>query len=153
MKLGPLIEKHAGANRLRVDIVAAQILQESSGNALASRYEPGFYRKYLEGKTLTNHVPKSVPEALETHLRATSFGLLQIMGQVAREQGFKGEWLTQLYDPEVNLAICTKLLAKYIAQKNGDLRAGLLRYNGGGDPAYPDRIFKRIQNREHLTLF
>jgi len=32
----------------------------------------------------------------------TSWGLLQIMGAVARERGFKG-WLTELCDPQVNL--------------------------------------------------
>jgi len=32
----------------------------------------------------------------------TSWGLLQIMGAVARERGFKG-WLTELCDPTVNL--------------------------------------------------
>jgi len=38
----------------------------------------------------------------ERILQRTSWGLMQIMGAVARERGFRG-WLTELCDPAVNL--------------------------------------------------
>jgi len=38
----------------------------------------------------------------ELLMQQTSWGLMQIMGAVARERGFKG-WLTELCDPAVNL--------------------------------------------------
>ncbi len=45
----------------------------------AVRYEPGFYEKYVEKMVGIS--------ATEKTMRATSFGLMQIMGQVARELG------------------------------------------------------------------
>ena len=40
--------------------------------------------------------------ATEVVMQKTSWGLMQIMGAVARERGFRG-WLTELCDPTVNL--------------------------------------------------
>lgn len=132
------------------EVFASLIMQESSGNPLSFRYEPAFYRRYIHDKGLAGFVPNPlrIPDRLERDLRSTSFGLCQIMGQVAREQGFRNEWLPTLCDPQINIDLGAKILASFIKAK-GSERAGLLRYNGGGDPNYPDKIYTRKQRGEY----
>jgi len=50
--------------------------------------------------TLLREIQSSI--ATEVVMQKTSWGLMQIMGAVARERGFRG-WLTELCDPAVNL--------------------------------------------------
>jgi hypothetical protein len=155
--LGKIINKHALTYGLNPTVVGGLIMQESGGNIWAFRYEPGFYRKYLEGKPLTNFVPKSITKQSEQIARAFSYGLMQIMGQVAREYGFNSESLMGLLDPENNIQYGCMILGRKLLQQTGTeeerYRRALLRYNGGGDPGYPDKIFKRIERGEHRALF
>jgi len=59
-----------------------------------------------------------------------SFGILQVMGAVARELGFRGHYLTQLCDLELGLEYgCLKLASEL--RQTGDIRSALARYNGG----------------------
>lgn len=76
--------------------IAAIVLQESSGNPWSIRYEPGFFKRYIV---------KDLEElgATEAFARSTSWGLMQVMGQVAREHGFKGKFLSELCSPEAGL--------------------------------------------------
>ena len=53
----------------------------------------------------------------ELLFQQTSWGLLQIMGAVARERGFRG-WLTELCDPQVNLEWGCKHLRWMIDHNN-----------------------------------
>lgn len=74
-------------------LVCAVITNESSWKTDATRFEPAFFNRYISHMTgLSDEEKKN---------RATSFGLMQIMGQVAREQGFDGP-LTDLFDPPKN---------------------------------------------------
>ena len=50
--------------------------------------------------TLLKEIQSTI--ATEVVMQKTSWGLMQIMGAVARERGFGG-WLTELCDPAVNL--------------------------------------------------
>jgi soluble lytic murein transglycosylase-like protein len=115
-------------------LVAAVIEQESGWNPWAVRYEPGFYRRYVQAMTLSD---------TEETMRSTSFGLMQCMGQVARELGFKGKYLTELCDPDINLRIGCKHLKNKLDRAHGDLRKALLAWNGGGNPHYPDEVLAR----------
>jgi hypothetical protein len=67
----------------------------------------------------------------------------QVMGQVAREMGFDGTFLSALCDPEQGLAIGCKLLRKKLDAMDGDVTRGLLAWNGGGNPAYPGQVLAR----------
>jgi soluble lytic murein transglycosylase-like protein len=88
----------------------------------------------------------TISETTERRWRATSFGLMQVMGQVARERGFTGEWLTELTNPEVGIEYGCRELKRRLDLAHGDVHSGLLGYNGGGDPAYPSKVLKHYND-------
>ena len=145
-----LIVGKAIAAGLPPEIVRAMVMQESGGNPWAYRYEAGFYRRYLEGKPL-NYVPNGCSEETERIGRATSFGLLQTMGETARCNGFR-DWLPKLCDPETGLTIGCIYLARLRDRlfAKGGWRAVVRAFNGGPGNAfdtantYPDKILARI---------
>jgi len=104
------------------DLVMAHIMVESSGKPNATRYEPAFFKTYIAKLGIKNEV-----EAIG---RATSWGLLQIMGQVARELGYQGSW-EGLCDPTVNLEYGCKKLSKCYQRYHPDLDKGIAAYNSG----------------------
>lgn len=144
-----LIVTTAKAHGLPPEIVRAMVLQESGGNPWAFRYEPEFYRRYLEGKSLS-YVPGGCSQAAERLGRATSFGLLQVMGETARCNGFRG-WLPQLCDPAVGLTIGCLYLARLRDKfhAKGGWTAVVRAFNGGPGNAfdsantYPDKVRAR----------
>jgi len=132
------------ANEYELDpaLVAAVILTESSGVPDVARLEQGFYRRYVKQLDLP---------ITEEICRAASFGLMQIMGQTAREFGFMDHF-DKLEQPEVNIDLGCKILSKYINDKK-DLRRGLLRYNGGGDLTYPDKVLSKVDDGSYKKLW
>ena len=60
-----------------------------------------------------------------------SWGLMQIMGAVARELGFAGLYLPALCDPALNLTYGCQKLQLELEWAKGDVRAALAAYNGG----------------------
>lgn len=110
-----LIENTAVAYGLPVALVFAIVQVESSGNPWASRYEEGFFWRYVEGRGHT--VWNGCSRDTEERHRATSWGLMQIMGQTARERGFSGPFLTELCDPSMGLQMgclhLTHLIDRY----------------------------------------
>tara|TARA_Y100001963_G_C6781633_1_gene450244 strand:+ start:848 stop:1333 length:486 start_codon:yes stop_codon:yes gene_type:complete len=135
------------AKQYRLDwrLVAAIIIRESSANQYAIRVERGFWRRY--SKNYKKMIPLKHPARrwLEyPDVFASSYGLMQIMFGVAYENGFRGKFPTELLDPEVNIKLGCKILVRKIRQSKGSLRGGLLKYNGGGDLGYPDRILKSL---------
>jgi soluble lytic murein transglycosylase-like protein len=94
------ISKAADMYGLDKDLVTAIVMTESSGDPNATRYEPAFYKKYIQ---------PHYKDELDGKRRATSWGLMQIMGQVARELGYKGPF-NQLLSPDTGLEWgCAKL--------------------------------------------
>src|SRR5712692_6395106 len=75
-------------------LVCAVIEQESAWNPWAVRYEPGFLSRYVAPLYAAGKL-----SATETYTRSMSWGLMQVMGQVAREFGFAGDSLPELCDP------------------------------------------------------
>ena len=129
-----LAKKWATKYGLDPFIVCAVIEQESGWNPWAMRFEPAFLARYISGMNL---------EATEAQARATSFGLMQIMGQVAREKGFQSKYLTQLCDPDVGVELgCRKLQECFSVQM--DPETSLLAYNGGGNPEYGHQVLARV---------
>lgn len=152
-EIGEAILKASEETGLPMVLIAALILQESSGRPLAMRHEPDFYRRYLRGRLreeLRGKWPHHavVSDTTERFLRSTSFGLMQIMGQKAREEGFNGDYLAELLDVDLNVRLGSLILKKNI-DKFGE-SGGLLRYNGGGIPNYPQRVLKRIESGEAM---
>jgi soluble lytic murein transglycosylase-like protein len=149
----PLVEaaRLAGVNGV---MLAAVVWQESRGGVhfktrqhdprMWYRYEPGFWRRYLARKKAYQpaaHVAAD-PAAFELHKRrvSASYGLCQIMYATARDFHYRGE-PEGLLDPMVNLRLGARILARY--KRGHTWRAALLRYNGGGRPAYADEVFEK----------
>src|SRR5271154_3197519 len=92
-----IAERHA----LNPSLVCALIEQESAWNPHAIRYEPAFFAKYVAPLFTNNKVDP--PTNTEAHSRAISWGLMQVMGQSARETGFSGQFLSELCDPVIGI--------------------------------------------------
>lgn len=145
----------AKRHQLEPSLIAAVIYQESGGNPLAVRYEPAFFYRYVEplGKgELPGHVPTSCSLATEKNLRATSWGLMQIMGETARERGYTGEFLTGLLDPAVNISIGVEYLSHLIRDARGVIPAALARWNGGGNATYAAEVVAHISSGRYRVI-
>jgi soluble lytic murein transglycosylase-like protein len=117
-------------------LVCAVVEQESSWDAHAIRYELAFRTRYV--------APLGLPPTEEI-ARSISWGLMQVMGQVAREHGFTGKFLSALCDPVIGLDIgCTVLAAKCSAAAY-DIARGLQLWNGGANPNYAAEVLARVQ--------
>ena len=110
-----------------------------------ARYEPGFKKRYIDPIESVRRYGSTSYKTEREH-RATSFGLCQVMGQVARELGCTVHSLVQLCDPQTGLTYGAKRLKKAMDRKSGVVRAALLDYNGGSDLEYPTRVMERMKN-------
>ena len=128
----------AAAQSLDPALVCAVVEQESAWNPWALRYEPLFFAKYVAALYTNNKVSAS-----EAYARGFSWGLMQVMGQVAREAGFDALYLSALCDPEQGLAIGCKVLRKEFDSAAGDTTRALLAWNGGSNPAYAAQVLAR----------
>lgn len=137
MKLKPellqLIESKAAVHGLDPDLVEAHILTESSGKPDATRFEQGFHDQYVAPLGLTDNT--------EIWGRSTSWGLMQIMGQVARELGYQGSF-PGLLEPSINLEYGCKKLARCYKKYPGD--AGIAAYNSGTPRKKGDEFINQV---------
>jgi soluble lytic murein transglycosylase-like protein len=116
-------------------LVCAIIAQESAWDPHAIRYEPAFRARYV--------APLGLPPTEEV-ARSLSWGLMQVMGQVAREQGFSGKFLSALCDPATGLDIGCAVLAAKLASANGEVSRALQLWNGGANPDYAAQVLARL---------
>lgn len=107
-------------------VVAGIVSVESSGNPLAFRYEPGYLYLY-KPKDFARALSQTVES--ETTLQRSSFGLMQIMGAVAREKGFS-DYLPRLFEPDLNLEYGVRHFAGYL-KRYGKLEDAIAAYNAG----------------------
>lgn len=128
--------KYAAKYLLDSALVCALVERESSWNPWATRYEPAFYRTYIQ-KFIDS---AKIVNMTEATMRATSFGLGQVMGQVARELGFTGRYLTELCDPEIGLDYACRKLQQCVDAHMDNVPGALSQYNGGGDPTYAPAV-------------
>jgi soluble lytic murein transglycosylase-like protein len=116
-------------------LVCAVIEQESAWQTHSIRFEPTFQSRYVKPLNLA---------PTEEVARSISWGLMQVMGQVARECGFKGDSLAQLCDPSIGLDIGCKVLHAKLAKGAGDFSDGLEAWNGGRNLDYAREVMQRI---------
>ncbi len=116
-------------------LVCAIIEQESNFNPWAIRFEPGFLQRYV--------IPLNLTNPTETYARSTSWGLMQLMGQSARELGYTGN-LSRLCEPETGIPWGCMHFRHKLAAAGNDLRKSLLLWNGGGNVLYPDQVLARV---------
>jgi soluble lytic murein transglycosylase-like protein len=127
-----LIREYAAKYDLDPDLVEGLVLQESGGKADAFRFEPLFWERYKLA---------SKPEWKGKIARrwSSSYGLCQIMGVVAREEGFDLDDPELLFVPSTNLDFgCAHLRRLFDwadtfteASERQRLVAALAAYNGG----------------------
>jgi soluble lytic murein transglycosylase-like protein len=129
----------AQAQSLDPALVCAVVEQESGWNPWAMRYEPAFFTKYVAPLYTNNKVSAS-----EAYARGFSWGLMQVMGQVARETGFEASFLSALCDPAQGLAAGCKVLRKKFDAANGDTSSALLAWNGGANATYVAQVLARL---------
>jgi soluble lytic murein transglycosylase-like protein len=148
-------------------LFVALILNESSGDPMATRWERRFYIRYISDRPL-DQLTRNVVRELDSHQDQTfrhclaySWGLCQIMGVVAYENGFRGRHPWELLDPETNVKLGAQIFASRLGKiGNSEPKLGraeierraLLAYNGGGDAEYPDRVLKRLPAAKELIL-
>ena len=143
----------------------AIIWQESGGNRFAWNPEPRYrwfmnvktrkpFRKVTDDEIAAETPPPDFPclagdPDQEYWAQQASWGLLQLMGSSARERGFNGPYLTQLVDPDINIELGLKHLWIY-AYRNGieTTERALLRWNGGGDAQYANKVLKKLNEIE-----
>jgi len=113
---------------------------ESSLNPYAIRYE----RKY---RWLYPPDDKPAQATTEWFAQKTSWGILQIMGAVARERGFDSKYLSELCDLKLNLKLASEFLTELRGRSDGSWDGALAAYNGGlrGNRA------PSFRNQEYVT--
>lgn len=135
-----LIQTKAFEFGLDPKIVGAIVYQESVRGSdslfdavFAVRREPGFLRRYILGKSLTGYVPPNGLPTKNTERfgRGWSYGLMQIMGSTARENGLESQYITALFNPETNITVGCRYL-KSLLRKEGTYSRALVRWNGTG---------------------
>lgn len=134
-ELVDIVHKTASRFDLNPALVCAVIEEESSWDTYAIRYEPLFWRRYVRCLNLSS---------TEEVARSISWGLMQVMGQVAREHGFKGQFLSEICSPTTGVEIGCVVLKKKLTDARDDLAKGLLLWNGGDDSDYPERVLDKI---------
>lgn len=137
-KLIELATQAAKEHKLDPSLICAIVEQESGWNPWAIRYEPGFFAKYVAPLYTANKIG-----ATEAYARSISWGLMQLMGQAARERGFANTYLSSLLDPATALEWGCQHFAFKMSQAGGDATKALLLWNGGGNPNYPAQVLER----------
>lgn len=144
---GTEIARAAGTHGLNPSIVGALIAVESSGNPWAWNPEPAYryfwnvrtqkpFRKLTAAEHTAEFPPLDFPTIggdsdQEWWGQQASWGLMQVMGAVAREHGFVGTFLPELCDVKVNLEYGCRHLARLLKWARGDMERALAAYNGG----------------------
>ncbi len=128
----------AEAHQLDAALVCAICEQESAWNPWAIRYEPAFFAHYVAPQLAAGQISNT-----EAQARAFSWGLMQVMGQVAREHNFDAT-LPQLCDPACGLEIGCAVYAAKLAAAHGDATRALQLWNGGGNPNYAAEVLARM---------
>jgi soluble lytic murein transglycosylase-like protein len=135
-ELVALARKTAVGLKLDEALVCAIVEQESAWDTWSIRYEPGFRSRYV--------APLGLPPTAEIS-RSISWGLMQLMGESARELGFAGP-LPQLCDPPTGLYWGCRWFAAKMAAAAGDETKALLLWNGGANAGYPGQVLARVRN-------
>lgn len=121
------IEVNRAAMRHKLDssLVAAVVMVESAGNRFAMRFEP-LWKYVYQAENFSQKI--GCTHQTEEIAQSTSWGLMQVMGTVAREYGHTG-FLSDLCEVEKGLEYGCLHLSKKIS-KYGEL-PGIAAYNAG----------------------
>lgn len=120
------------------EMILAIIETESDGNPYAATYHANYSWINMQTKRPADCHPNT-----ESVHQRMAWGLMQIMGAIARDMGFEG-WLTELTNPEINIAIGMKYLAslakKYMESHGID--GVIAAYNAGSPKKTADGKYR-----------
>ena len=131
-----LARKAAVKHGLDAALVCAVVEQESSWQPFAIRYEPEFRARYV--------APLGLPPTEEV-ARSISWGLMQVMGQLAREHGFTAKFLSALCEPQTGLDVGCDVLAAKLKVASGDVPRALNLWNGGANTNYAGEVLAKVE--------
>jgi soluble lytic murein transglycosylase-like protein len=132
----PEIDSVAKKHKLPPALLAAFIQEESAFNPDAIRTEPGYLhkQKVIAGAREWSRRHGGLPTVqTEIVLRASSMGLMQPLGQVAREQGFDARYLVELIKPYNSLDEGAKHLLTKLRKYPKDTLSAISAYNQGNN--------------------
>ena len=138
-------------------LITAMVLVESSDDPFAWNPEPRYhylwdvrarapFRRVTDAELAAAFPPADFPvlsgdRDQEWWAQRASWGLLQIMGALAREYGYRQAYLTALVDPATNLEVGCRHVAALLKWSEGDVLQAVAAFNGGktGNVAVPYR--------------
>jgi soluble lytic murein transglycosylase-like protein len=130
------IESIADSFSLPPSLLAGVIQEESRFEPWATRTEPHYKRKAIvqAGAREWSKRYRNLP-TYETELddRSRSFGLMQVMGQLVREQGFSTRYLGEIYLPKNAITHGAKRLRELLDRYRGDTLSAISAYNQGNN--------------------
>jgi hypothetical protein len=130
------LDSVARARNIPISLLAAFIQEESLWDAYAYRTEPHYLKKkkvIAEARAWSRRYKGSPSFQSELWARSTSFGLMQPMGQVAREQRFDKRYLTELIRPFNSIDEGAKHLLSKLKRYPGDTLSAISAYNQGNN--------------------
>ena len=161
-----LIKKKSRKYKLPWELVCSIIWQESRGNPWASRVEEGFYARYIEKldkDTLPGYVPSTLSLSTEKWHRSTSWGLMQLMGETMREEGFRKNDLTRLCIPAINLEFGCRYFRKLLNDQDDSqkyitrVKQALAQYNTGrprpDSTNYDEEVLGHLYKGSYQKIF
>jgi soluble lytic murein transglycosylase-like protein len=150
-QLRTLITSHPDRGSLPVECVMAVCMVESSLRPYAIKYEDHY--RWLVGDQGTMPTGEKLGQK-------HSWGIMQVMGAVARELGFAGPF-TDLWEPEIGIRYGMRLLKK-LWQRHENWPDVIASYNAGSpirvdgkykNQAYVDKVLMYLNEYEtHVPL-
>lgn len=140
-----IIKSVASEFSLDPNLIKAIIHKESGWKTFRTRYEPHW--KYPVSALSYSQVCGITLETEVIH-QATSWGLMQVMGAVCRENGFDG-YLPQLCVPSVGIYYGAKKLSSLMVRYT-DLKDAVASYNAG-HPDWVDPQHSRYINQTYVV--
>jgi hypothetical protein len=141
------VEDVARRHGLEPDLVEGVCRVESSGNRFAWNPEPHYrylwnvktkqpFRKMTAAEVASKRPPVDFPTLAgdrdqEYWGQQSSWGLMQVMGAVAREFGFQEPYLPQLCEVRYGLEFGCAVLQSRVRWSGGDVDKALAAYNAG----------------------
>lgn len=149
---------------LPTGLVLGMIEVESGGSPWAWNPEPGYRylydvanRRPFRALTMQERSSEKPPQDFpylagdrdqEWWGQQASFGLMQVMGAVAREHGCDVPYLTALCDPALGLLYGCRHLSSLMSRYawNGQITAAIAAYNAGS----PRKVGTRFENQHYV---
>ncbi len=144
-----LIREYAEKHGINKNLLAAMVMVESGGNPNAKRYEAGY--KWPLSAEMTKKYADRLGIDFETEYKeeSTSWGLVQVMGTVAREHGFLNR-LPMLCNPSIGLEYGCMHLGKML--KRWPLWKDAVSAYNQGSPRKKDDGSNDYKNQKYVDL-